>query len=369
MIGNAIPVAVAGVGSFGTRCLEALRSVPALRLVAVADRRGDLAEQAGRAHDVPFFLDERQFLSQSRPSVLIVATPPAPAADLIRLAARNGVHVLRPSPLARTLDEAVQLVRAMESAGRLFAVLSAPRFVASFRNPILARERLGKVFLGRAQHLLNWGPQFEWRGDQATAGGGVLLEAGYDMMDLLVWAMGLPEEVFAITGRKGRPFQRPGAEPSEPPSLYDTDDTAVVTLRCAGGAAGSIITSWVTSPPAQKLFLHGQLGTAEADTERCVHYDTDGTVLDRVAADSRPLGPLVRQLTALAAALGDAGPTGAPPCESAAREHLLTIAAVEAAYLSDRTGQGENPHRLLQARDLRPEDCYACRPAAIEPIT
>lgn len=363
-------VALAGAGDLGGKCLEALPQAGAWKLVALSDQSARIGEKAAAAAGVPFFRDHRLLLTQLRPDVLLVATPAGPALELVRLAAQLNVHVVKAAPLARTLDEAVSLVRATDGEGRTLTVLAPRRFNSAYRGLIQGAGLLGRVFLARAVQMFNWGGPFGWRGDQTSAGGGVLLEAGYEMIDLLVWALGVPEEVYAVTGRQGRPHMVQAGGDVEPLGVYDTDDTAVATLRYSGGAAASVAVSWTAAPAMELVALHGQSGSAEARPTECIFRDSAGKVLQRIAADDRPATVLAEQLRCVeqylmgeaararaAKAAGAAGESGHAP--SSAREHLLTMAVIEAAYLSDRTGQPEHPARLLQTHGLTIADCMA----------
>lgn len=361
MSNNPLRLAVVGAGTFGSKCLEALQTVQGVQVVAVGDWDAGVAEKAGRSFGIPFFTDHRQLFSQAKPAAVLIATPPSEAPDLIRFASRSGVHVLKPAPLARTLDEAADLVSTMRAAKLRFGILSPRRFSPGYRHLIIGREALGPLFLGRAQYVLNWGGQFGWRGDHATAGGGVLLEAGYEMLDLLVWAMGLPEVVFAIAGRHGRPYMLESGGEVQPLGIYDTDDTALVALRYASGTFGSVVTSWVTSPPVEQIMLHGQLGSMVAEPDGCVIRDANGQAISQTQSDPRALAGLCRELSELVQAFQ----SDSRLYESSALEHLLTMAVVEAAYLSDRTGQPESPRTLLKARNFTPEECSAARPMVI----
>ncbi|NLF32854.1 MAG: Gfo/Idh/MocA family oxidoreductase [Planctomycetes bacterium] len=348
-----LKIAIAGAGHLGGACLDALRRVAGFAVVGVGDVHGDAAAGAAASARAPAFTDIRQMLQQVRPDVLLITTPPAAAAELIPLAAQVGCHVIKAAPLARTLDEAVQMVERVEGAGRRFAVLAPRRWYATYRGLLERRGEVGPLFLARAERVLSWGGRLGWRADRASAGGGVLLEAGCEMIDLIVAAMGLPEEVYAVTGRRGRPHMVEREGEVEHQGIYDTDDTAVVVMRYAGGAAGVVTVSWVTSPAGEHLALHGQLGSAVATAVECRFCDADGKLAARLEGDDRPVDAIVPQLADVAARFA----AGADPAESSAREHLLTMAVVEAAYLSDRTGQSENPAALLKARDIRPAAC------------
>ncbi len=362
MSDDRLRVAVVGIGDLGTKCIEAIAGVPAAELVAIGDPSPAPASTEARPAGVPVFTDQRQLLGQVRPDLLVVTTPPAAAFELIRLAAKAGTHVVKSAPLARTLDEAVTLVDTVVETGKRFAVLAPRRFNVCYRRLLELVPSLGRLFLARAQRVFNWGRQFGWRADRASAGGGVLLEAGYEMLDLLTAAAGVPEDVYAVTGRHGRPHMRQADGQVESLGVYDTDDTAVVTLRYGDGTAGSLVSSWVSSPATESIHLHGQGGSGQATPSECLLRTPDGQVIERTDGDDRPIRALREQLTALAGAIAG----GDDRYESSALEHLLTMAVVEAAYLSDRTGQAENPQRLLKARDFAPERCLSARPLDLD---
>ncbi len=90
-------------------------------------------------------------------------------------------------------------------------------------------------------------------------------------------------------------------------------------------------------------------------------------MLRRIKGDDRPVPALARQLAEWARAFAGSQDHPDKPIryESSAREHLLTMAVVEAAYLSDRTGQPEHPHRLLNTLDFTTADCLTDRPKEI----
>ncbi len=357
MSNEPLRLAAVGLGNLGGKCLEAIAETPGLELVGVGDRRPELAAMVATPRNIPHFRDQRQLVGQLCPDVLLVTTPPGPAVELVRLAAKRGIDVVKAAPLARTLDEAVELVNLMASAGRRLTVLSPRRYYPSYQSLIESCNSLGKMYLGRAELILDWGRRFDWRGDRASAGGGVLLEAGYEMADLLTMTMGLPEEVYAVTGKQGRPHMVDTNAGVESLGIYDTDDTAVVALRYANGSAGSMLVSWVSAPAKEQVVLHGRKGSAACDPSQCILRAGDGQVSDRTEGSDSPVGALAQQLRSVVESSRDE----TLPSQNAAIEHLLTMAVIEAAYLSDRTGQVENPRHLLRARDFTPEQCLAAR--------
>ena len=248
------------------------------------------------------------------------------------------------------------MVTRMEEAGLKLAVGPQRRVAVGYRQAWELRHRVGEIFLARAHYLFNWGTQLGWRGDRASAGGGALMELGYHAIDLLVWLLGMPEEVYGISAADNRPAAADQDEPAHP--IYDTDDTAAAIMRYASGCMASVVTTRSSGPVSEALCLHGRTGSLQADGENCLLRDPDGRLLDSARDEPAPGGVFRRQAEAFAGAvLSDA-----QTYQCSARENLLNMAVLEAIYLSDRTAQPENPLQLLQTHDLTIEECLALQP-------
>jgi predicted dehydrogenase len=244
----------------------------------------------------------------------------------------------------------------MNSAGLKLAVGTQRRFAPGYRRAWQLREKLGKIFLGRAHYLFNWGPQLSWRGDKASSGGGALLELSYHFIDLMVWMLGLPEEVYGLSAGGNRPEVT--AADGKPLPLYDTDDTAAAIMRYGKDSMAVVTSTRASGPVSEALNLHGHGGSIRASSEQCLLRDPDGTSVDQLADDSPQVNVFIRQAEAFASAVANNTAT----YECSAYENLLNMAVVEAIYLSDRTGQPESPLRLLRTQDLTVDQCLALQP-------
>ena len=351
-----LPVAVIGAGGFGALTLQALLKSEVARVVGVSDRDRAAAEKAGRSAGVPAFTDNRSLLAQTHPAAAYVAVPPAEAPAVVMLCADRGVHVWKELPLARSLEEGLGLVQRMDRAKLKLAVGTQRRFAAGYRRARSLGPKVGEVVLARAHFLFNWGADLAWRGDRASAGGGALLELGYHPIDLLVWMLGLPEEVYGASARVGG-RQRRGPRGKLQPA-YDTDDTSAAILRYTSGTVATVVTTRRSGPVSEELSLHGRGGSLTASAEMCVLRGPEGEILDSLSAPAPPLEVFRLQADAFATAVAG----GSARYECSGRENLLDLAAIEAIYLSNRTNQPEHPARLLHNHGLSPEQCLTLRP-------
>ncbi|MCD6304563.1 MAG: Gfo/Idh/MocA family oxidoreductase [Planctomycetes bacterium] len=358
-------MAVIGAGGFGSRMLRALTASRLVEVVGLSDRSPETAERVGRTAGLPAYHDNRRLLAETRPAAVFAAVPPAAGPDVVALCAEHGVHLWKELPLGRNLTEAAGLVERMNRAGMKFAVAAQRRFAPGYRTAWRLREELGHIFLARAHYMFNWGPQLGWRADRESAGGGALLELGWHPVDLLVWMLGLPEEVYGLNTISPPRQDSPGRGPLEPARPYDTDDAAAGILRYQHGCMATVVTTRRSGPVSEGLSLHGPKGSLTADGDSCILRDPDGGIIDEAAERPAEHVPFIRQVEAFASAVL----SGAEKYECSAAENLLVQATIEAMYLSGRTGQPESPARLLGTHGLTVRQCLALRPEGEEHIT
>lgn len=355
---STLPVAVIGLGAFGRRTLEALVAGGCARVTGVADRDPHRAEEAGQEFDVPHYTDNRRLFVAAQPKAVFLAVPPMHAPELLETCLEEGIHVWKEAPLGRNLAEAAGFARRFQERNLLLAVGTQRRFAESYRFARRHRRRIGEVLLARAHYLFNWGAELRWRADKQSAGGGALLELGYHPLDLLIWMLGLPEQVYGVTGRE-KPSRDGDSRPPRPP--HDTDDAALAILRYGDDSTAAVAVSRVSGPVSEELTLHGRNGSILANGEMCLVRNPDGDVLDHCQDDSSPGMVFRRQARAFVEAVLAGAPGGRYACSAA--ENLLTHAVIDAIYLSHRTGQPERPADQLRLHGFDAEECLKHRPA------
>ncbi|HDY66096.1 MAG TPA: Gfo/Idh/MocA family oxidoreductase [Phycisphaerae bacterium] len=351
-----VSAVVIGLGAFGRQTLEALCTCSFARVVGVADRDPQRAEQVGCELDVPYYTDNRQLLLGTHPQAAFLATPPMHAADLMETCAEKGICVWKEAPLGRNLNEAVAMVRRFDEKDLLLAVGTQRRFTETYQRAYALLNDIGHVSLARAHYLFNWGPELQWRADKQSAGGGVLLELGYHPIDLLVWMLGLPEEVYGVTA-----CEAPRNCEASPQPPHDTDDTASAILRYKDDTMASLITSRVSGPVSEELELYGRDGSVTVTSEVCTLRNSDGDVLDHLQASSRPLDVFRRQAEAFLHAVR----TGHRRYSCSAAENLLNHAVIDTIYLSTQTCQPESPLDQLRIHGLDLSDCLKHCPLSV----
>lgn len=243
--------------------LHAKAAQQAGNLVAVYGRDAAKANAFAEQYSIKGYTDIAEMVARERVDICVVCTPhPAHRAPAVA-ALEAGAHVIVEKPLASSLEDCDAMIEAAKRAGRLLGTISQRRF---YRSCLRVKEaidegRIGKPVLGLV-NLLGWrGEAYyqsdPWRGSWAGEGGGVLVNQAPHQLDLLLWYMGEPDEVFGIWKNLNHPY-------------IEVDDTAVAIVKFKNGGLGNIVVSNSQKPGLYgKVHIHGENGAS-------VGVQTDG---------------------------------------------------------------------------------------------
>jgi predicted dehydrogenase len=120
MTSSKMRVGVIGVGHLGRHHARILSNLEDVQLVAVADIKGDRAEQVGGPLGAHATTDIRDLFGQV--DAVTVAVPTEVHADVALPLLEHGIPVLVEKPLARTLREADRMIAAACASGTILAV-------------------------------------------------------------------------------------------------------------------------------------------------------------------------------------------------------------------------------------------------------
>lgn len=279
--GTHLRVVIAGCGVIGTLHTQVALDNPDLQVVALVDPRGerteavaDLIERAGQG-TVPQYPDLGAALAQGGFDVVAVCTPSGTHAALAGQALDAGAHVVVEKPLDADLVAARALcARGARRPEQVVGVISQHRHDAS---AIAVQRALGQGRLGRVTSAVanvDWYrtqayyDSAPWRGTWAQDGGGALANQGIHTLDLLLWFLGEPVEVFAHTARLGHDH-------------IEVEDVAVAVIRFASGALATVHASTTVYPDlGVRLAVHGTDGAAVIEGDRLSFFharDAEGS--------------------------------------------------------------------------------------------
>ena len=247
---------------------------PKLEQVVICGRNPDETEQAREAFGwQEASTDWRAVVARDDIDIVDVVTPGDMHCAMAVAAAQAGKHVICEKPLANTLDEAKQMLAAVESAGVRHLVMHNYRRVpaVALAKRMVDDGRIGNIYHFRARYLQDWAtsPDLElvWRFDAKQAGSGALGDLGAHVIDLGRYLCG---EIAELAGTHETFIkQRAVAAGSSEMADVTVDDAAALCVRFENGAIGTIEASRFA--PGRKnhntFEINGSKGSLSFDLE------------------------------------------------------------------------------------------------------
>ena len=232
-------VALVGCGRISRNHFDALRKVEGLTLTAVCDIVPERARAAAEQEGVACFASYEDMLRRAEYDIVSVCTPSGLHSAQGALAARAGKHVITEKPMAITLGQADELVKACDDAGVFLFVVKQNRLnppIQLLRRAI-DKGRFGRIFLAnttvRWQRPQEYYDAAPWRGTWEFDGGAIMNQASH-YVDLIQWLVGPVESVMAKTATQAR--------------RIEAEDSGVALLKFRSGALGVIEVNVLTYP-------------------------------------------------------------------------------------------------------------------------
>jgi predicted dehydrogenase len=141
-------IAVVGCGQIADAHIQEARKIEGVEVAAVCDSNIHMAEQAARRLSVPAaYTDLARMLSEQKPDIVHVTTPPATHLAIARLAIERGAHVYVEKPLTLDLRETDELCEFAAGRSKLVCVGHNYAFDAPARRvrELVRSGRIGEV--------------------------------------------------------------------------------------------------------------------------------------------------------------------------------------------------------------------------------
>jgi UDP-N-acetyl-2-amino-2-deoxyglucuronate dehydrogenase len=288
-----IRVALVGCGVIGDLHSQVITASPEFELpvlvdtdLAVADALAKSVEEQGGARPATT-ADLQEALARDDVDAVAVCTPSGAHAAIAVAALRAGKHVIVEKPIDVTLEAAREIADAAAAApDRTVSVISQHRLdpgsvviSQAIEDGKLCRvtSAVASVAWWRGQGYYDSG---DWRGTVALDGGGALMNQGVHTLDLLVWFLGTPVEIFAHTALLAH-------------ERMEVEDTVVATITFESGALAVLHATTAAYPGLTvRLAVHGSRGSAVLDNDRLLYFhvadpDDEGSVRGAAGADNQ----------------------------------------------------------------------------------
>jgi len=280
-------VAIVGCGTIGRTHVAAVDEFEELKVVALVDEinsasaaLADALEAQGKPRPTTY-VKLADALADPAVELVVVATPSGLHIEqgLAVLAADK--HLIIEKPLDVDLSRAQEIETAAVAAaerGVVASVISQHRFdpASQIVAKALASDRFGQLTSAvvsiawwRSQGYYDAG---DWRGTWAMDGGGALMNQGVHTVDLLLWFMGRPVEIYAHTGLLAH-------------ELMEVEDTAVATIVFESGSLAVLHATTCAYPAlTARLQVMGSAGSAVIDGDELTYF--------HAAAPGEDVGPM-----------------------------------------------------------------------------
>lgn len=182
-----LKVGIAGYGVVGKRRRQYINEHPMLRTVAICDQTFD---SSGVMPDgVRFYSDYRHLLEEPL-DVLFVSLPNFLAAEVTIAGLQKGLHVFCEKPPGRDVDDVRRVIDIEQKCpGLLLKYGFNHRYHDSIRDAqrIIKSGEMGEIVNMRGVYGKSKVIPFSggWRAERKYAGGGILLDQGIHMVDLM----------------------------------------------------------------------------------------------------------------------------------------------------------------------------------------
>lgn len=225
-------VGIAGFGVVGKRRKDCVDRHAKLRLVAVCDRK---FEGEGQLPDGVNYYQTYERLLRQKLDILIVCLTNDIAADAVIAGLQRGAHVFCEKPPGRSVEDVLRVMSCERAHPNLRLMYgfnhryheSVQDALAILRSGILGRVINMRGVYGKAK-LITFN-QPDWRTKRKIAGGGVLLDQGIHMVDLMRLFGGEFSDVYSFI--------------SNSHWGYDVEDNAYALMRTPDGVVGMLNSS------------------------------------------------------------------------------------------------------------------------------
>ena len=246
-----IRVAIVGTGGIANAHIQAYLQFPERCHIAylvdiVPEKARRMREKYGL--DAEVFDDHQALLPLRDIDLVDVCTPPYVHAQISINCLRSGKNVVCEKPMAASLEECDQMLRARDESGKKLSIIAQNRFRQPISNlkALLDSGLAGPVRCAQVDSFWWRGHCYYdlwWRGTWEKEGGGCTLNHAVHHIDMLLWMMGLPQRVTSVLANTAHDnaevedlsisiLEYPGALADLTASVVDHGEEQVLTFQC-----------------------------------------------------------------------------------------------------------------------------------------
>lgn len=258
--------AIVGCGFIANKHAKAINEIENAKLVAVCDKVTDTMNLYVQEYGATPYTELEDMLENEDLDVVCICTPSGFHASIALEIAKAKKHIIVEKPLAMTLEDTEKIIEVCKDNNVKLSVVHPNRFrpVVQEVRKILDENMLGKI--SHASCIVNWNrnqeyyDQAPWRGTKQYDGG-VLMNQAIHNLDLLLWFMGNPKQVFSMETTRLRNIE--------------AEDVSVGVIQFETGALGTVQASTTVYPKnfEESITIFGEKGTIKIGGSNALFFE------------------------------------------------------------------------------------------------
>jgi len=276
--------------------LPCYREIANANILAIGGRRKEVASEIARRFGIDRVYSGEDFLERlcSDPEIDVVdiGLPNFLHLKASENAAENDKHIICEKPLARSMDEAKDMLTAVQRYGIIACYAENQVFIPQITKAkeMIESGAIGKVFWIRSREA-HFGPHSPWFWDPDLAGGGVLMDMGCHSVEVARYLI------------DNKPAQA-NAWAATLVHRTRAEDNSLALVRYEGGELGQSENSWAAHGGLDLRFeIYGSDGAIFIDTTRetgirmftVAPEDKVGYVVEKAEAKKGWMHPIWRE--------------------------------------------------------------------------
>ena len=253
------------------------------KVTAVCDIREEAARTYAKAAKIrPVYTDFERMLNEEDIHAVDICTIHDQHKRQTIIAAEAGKHILLEKPMACSMQDCQDMVKATEKAGVTFMIAQVLRYLPSSQAVVrlIKNEEIGSIHAVRGDSILKQSmilPHDHWMFDGKRAGGGVLITLSIHIIDLLRYFIGNVKKVSGLCKTNSTLF------------INGAEDFSSATLEFNTGTIGNIFGSLSVgrTPWNIRYMIFGDSGTIYSNppARKKGHYQIGNAVLSSKKID------------------------------------------------------------------------------------
>ncbi len=224
-----IRTVIIGMGRMGVTRYQAMQRHGGYDVVGICDTKKKNIE----GYDIPKYMDWKKCIDECKPDAVVVCTNNRTIPEVVCCALEKGMSVFSEKPPGRTLEDAIRMQDVQRATGQVLKFGFNHRVHNSIieAKALIDSKLLGDVVCVRGVYGKAGNENFpkEWRNQPDLSGGGILLDQGIHMIDLICYLTNSDMKV--VSSRTDNLVWKEMATEDSAIAILETENHQVVSLH------------------------------------------------------------------------------------------------------------------------------------------